>query len=124
VSDSERHQLTVVDTATDQVRASIGLGPPAEGQPPFSRLRFTPDGRSVAVVRGATLLLVDVRKRATVWSLDLPHAGKVLAISPDGRFAAVSHPSADRVSIIDFRARTVRSTFATGKAPDGVAWVR
>jgi DNA-binding beta-propeller fold protein YncE len=124
VSDSDRHQLTIVNTATDTIAARVSLGPPPQGQPAFARLRFTPDGRSVAVVRGGQFLLLDAQTRALTASLDLPHAGKVLAISPDNRFAAVSHPGADRVSIIDLRARTVRSTFPTGKAPDGVAWVR
>lgn len=122
VSDSDRHQLTMVVTATDKVAGSVSLGAPPQGQPAFARLRFTPDGSSVLVVRGAALLLIDARKRAVAWSLELPHPGKVLTVSPDGRFAAVSHPRADRVSVMDLRARVVRATFSVGKTPDGVAW--
>jgi len=124
VSDRDRQQLSIIDTATDTITAGVMLDPPPQGQSAFARLRFTPDGRSVAVVRGAQMMLIDARKRAIAWTLDLPHAGKVLTISPDGRFAAVSHPGADRVSIIDLSARSVLSTLATGKAPDGVAWLR
>ena len=122
-SDADEGKLTIVDTATDEVRGSVSLGPKDEGRPSFSRLRFTPDGKHVAVVLGTQFMLIDAKRRAIVWTLEMPHAGKVVTVSPDSRFAAISHPSNDSVSVIDLAARNVRSTFFVGKTPDGVAWV-
>jgi DNA-binding beta-propeller fold protein YncE len=53
----------------------------------------------------------------------MPHEGKVVTVSGDSRRAFVSHPAADRVSVINLRSRTVERTFVVGKQPDGVAWV-
>jgi len=122
-SDADEGKLTIVDTATDEVRGSVSLGPKVEGRPSFARLRFTLDGNHVAVVLGAQFMLIDAKRRAIAWTLEMPHAGKVITVSPDSCFAAVSHPSDDRVSIIDLAARNVRSTFLVGKTPDGEAWV-
>jgi hypothetical protein len=47
---------------------------------------------------------------------------KVLALSPDGRFAAVSHPDAKLVSIVDLERRVVVRTIAVPATPDGVAY--
>ncbi len=47
---------------------------------------------------------------------------KVLALSPDGRFAAVSHPDAKLVSIVDLERRVVARTIALPSTPDGVAY--
>ncbi|MGH2523984.1 MAG: hypothetical protein ACRDH2_15870, partial [Anaerolineales bacterium] len=63
-ADSDEHKLTIVDTTTDQVTGSVGLGPPLQGQAAFARLRFTPDGRHVAVVRGAKFIVLDAQERS------------------------------------------------------------
>ena len=54
----------------------------------------------------------------------MPHEGKVVTVSGDSQRAFVSHPEADRVSVINLRNRTVERTFVVGKQPDGVAWVQ
>jgi hypothetical protein len=46
----------------------------------------------------------------------------VLALSPDGRFAAVSHPEAKALSIVDLGRRAVVRTIAVPRNPDGVAY--
>lgn len=123
VSDSDEHKLIVVDTRADQVVGGVTLGTPPQGQSGFARLRFTPDGRSVAVVRGASFLLADARRRAIAWTADLPHEGKVVAVSGDGRYAFVTHPANDAFSVVDLAASKVLATHPTGKQPDGIAWV-
>jgi hypothetical protein len=47
---------------------------------------------------------------------------KVLALTPDGRFAAVTHPDAKLVSIVDVGRRAVVRTIAVPGKPDGVAY--
>jgi YVTN family beta-propeller protein len=54
----------------------------------------------------------------------MTHAGKVVTVSGDGLRAFVSHPGNDCVSVIDLANRKVESTFAVGKQPDGIAWIK
>jgi DNA-binding beta-propeller fold protein YncE len=65
---------------------------------------------------------VDVASRRTVGSVSLAAMPKVVALSPDGRFAAVSHPDANLVSVVDIGRRAVTRTIALPSAPDGVAY--
>jgi DNA-binding beta-propeller fold protein YncE len=123
VSDADKNQLSIIETANDLVRATISLDAAAKDQPSFSRLRFTPDGRQMVVVRGSKFIVIDPRRRSILWSIDMPYEGKVLTTSGDSRQAFVSHPDNDRVSIIDLLTRRIDSTFAVGKQPDGVAWL-
>ncbi len=127
VSDADEGKLVIVDVVSGETVSPVALpvAAAADGTraPAFSRLRFAPDGRTVAVVLRSKFLVVDAHRRAILWSVEMPHAGKVLAISGDGRFAFVSHPENDAVSRIDLRTRNVTQQFPTGKQPDGVAWV-
>lgn len=115
----ESRRLHIVSTATDAVIGTVPLE-----SPDFGRVRFTPDGARLLLVQAHRLHVIDVRSRRITLSLDLPFAGKVVAVSPDGRRAAVSHPADDQVSVIDLERLAVLATMATGRTPDGVAWVR
>ena len=122
VSDSDENRLSIVDTATGNVTATISLGAAKKDQSSFSRLRFTPDGDRVVVVRGSEFMIVDVERRSIVSKIEMPHAGKVVTVSGDSRHAFVSHPAADSVSMINLGKGRVERTFVVGKQPDGVAW--
>lgn len=123
VSDGDENKLSIVDTRSDKVSATIKLGPVEKGRSSFSRLRFTPNGRQVVIVQDSKFMAVDVRSRSVSWSLDLPHPGKVVTVSGDSQRAFVSHPAHDRVSVIDLPNRRIEQSLATGKQPDGIAWV-
>jgi DNA-binding beta-propeller fold protein YncE len=60
--------------------------------------------------------------QAPALAFPLPAEPKVLALSPDGRFAAVTHPDAKAVSIVDLRRRMVIHKIAVSGTPDGVAY--
>jgi YVTN family beta-propeller protein len=122
VSDADENKLSIVDAATGNVAATISLGAAKKDQSSFSRLRFTPDGERVVVVRGSEFMIVDVKRRSIVSTIEMPHAGKVVTVSGDSRHAFVSHPAADSVSIINLVNRNVERTFVVGKQPDGIAW--
>lgn len=122
VSDADENRLSIVDAATGNVTATISLGAAKKDQSSFSRLRFTPDGERVVVVRGSEFMIVDVERRSIVSTIEMPHAGKVVTVSGDSRHAFVSHPAADSVSIINLVNRNVERTFVVGKQPDGIAW--
>lgn len=128
-SDSDEARLIIVETKGDTVVGSVDLPAPtarADGQraSAFSRLRFTPDGGSVMVVLGPRFILVNAKTRTIQWSVEMPYPGKVLTVSGDGRRAFVSHPGNDSVSVIGLAGQKVVGKFATGKQPDGVAWVK
>jgi YVTN family beta-propeller protein len=123
VSDGDENKLSIVDTRSDKVSATIKLGPVEKGRSSFSRLRFTPNGRQVVIVQNSKFMAVDARGRSVNWSLDLPHPGKVVTVSADSRRAFVSHPGHNRVSVIDLSNRRIEQSFVTGKQPDGVAWI-
>jgi hypothetical protein len=65
---------------------------------------------------------MDVASRTPVASIPLAAVPKVLALSPNGRFAAVSHPDAKLVSVVDLERRAVARTIALPGTPDGVAY--
>jgi YVTN family beta-propeller protein len=121
-SNADANRLAVIDTSNDRVVANVSLGPVAKGQPSFSRMRFTPDGKQVVVVSGSKFLVVDVKRRSVSWSIGMPNEGKVVTVSADSGLAFVSHPEANRVSIVDLRKRRISNSFAVGKQPDGVAF--
>lgn len=122
-SDADENRLSIVNVANGNVVGSVSLGPPVKGQPNFARLRFTPDGSHVVVVNGSKFIVVNAERRSIVSTIEMPHEGKVVTVSGDSRRAFVSHPGADRVSVINIRNRTVERTFVVGKQPDGVAWI-
>ena len=112
-------RIVIVATGTNIVSGYIAL-PRAV----FSRIAFSPAGDRAFVVQDTSLLAIDVKSRRIAGSLEMPLAGKVIAISPDGARAAVSHPAAGRVTIVDLSRLQVAGGFDAGPAPDGVAWVR
>jgi DNA-binding beta-propeller fold protein YncE len=119
VIDHERSAIRVIDSATDRVVVQAAL--PSSS---FGRLRFTPDGRQVVVVQDKSVSLFDARTRQMTGQIALPFPGKVIDVSPAGDRAAISHPADDRLSIVDLIKGTVIASMPTGRAPDGVAWVR
>ena len=115
----EQKRVQIISTASDKVIASVDL-PTAD----FGRLAFTPDGRQVLLIQGTRVALINAAKRQEVATIDLPSAGKVISVSPGGDFLAVSHPTDNRVSVLDLAARKVARSFSVGPTPDGVMWVR
>ncbi|HLA12215.1 MAG TPA: hypothetical protein VJ023_16630 [Pyrinomonadaceae bacterium] len=124
VSDADENRVSIIDTSNDRVRATVKLGVLEKGQMSFSRLLFTRDGKQVVVVRGPKFLVIDATSHSILWSINMPHDGKVVTVSGDSRHAFISHPSNDRVSVIDLLERRIESTFTVGKQPDGLAWVK
>ena len=122
-SDADENKLSIIDTSSDRVVDTVSLDAGEKKQRGFSRLRFTPDGRTVVVVRQSKFIVVDAKRRSILWSVDLPYEGKVVTVSSDSRNAYVSHPEHDRISVIDLLNRKIDSTFIVGKQPDGLAWV-
>jgi Tol biopolymer transport system component/DNA-binding beta-propeller fold protein YncE len=118
VVNHERQRIQIIDTSTDAVVAAVPLE-----SADFGRVRFTRDGRLVALVQGRTVHVIDAGSRRFLRRIDLPHEGKVIDTSTDGARAVISHPEAHRVSIVDLDSGRVVAVIAVGRGPDGVAWV-
>jgi DNA-binding beta-propeller fold protein YncE len=117
--DHEQRRINIVSVQTDRVVDRIDLASDA-----FGRLVFTPDGGRAVVVQDRRFLVIDAASRKVISTTDMPLAGKVVSVSPDGRRAIVSNPEDDRVTLLDLTAARVIRSFPTGKTPDGVAWIR
>lgn len=109
--------LTVIDTATDAVRA-VPTTDPATG-----RLRITPDDRQIVVAFAKSVAVFDRTSARLVREIPLQAEPKVLALSTDGQRAYLTNPEAHSLSIIDIEGGRVLATLPTGRRPDGVAWV-
>jgi DNA-binding beta-propeller fold protein YncE len=115
----EQQVINIFAAATGNVIDRFRLA-----SPEFGRLRFTPDGRRVVLVQGRRATVIDAAARAVLASIEMARAGKVVAVSPDGRSAAVSNPDDGHVTIIDLDERRVTASHRVGQAPDGIVWVR
>jgi YVTN family beta-propeller protein len=110
-------ELTVIDTATDEVAARVKTSEADTG-----RLRITPDGRRVVVALSKTLAVFDAKTRRLLGETKLGAGPKVLTLSGDGRRAFLTNPGDDSVSVMDVAAGKQLATFKTGKKPDGIGW--
>jgi YVTN family beta-propeller protein len=70
----------------------------------------------------STLSMIRTSDRRIVRRIDVPGAVHHVATSPDGRLAAVTHPDAGAVSVVDLVKFAVISTIATGPAPNYAAF--
>ncbi len=119
-ANSENSQISVVDARTSKVLSTF----PSGGQSPV-RLKFTRDGKLVLVPTGdKKLVILSAAGRTIVATVELEFRPKVIAVSGDGKYAYLGHPSEDRVSVVDLTLLKVVRTFFTGKRPDGIAWVK
>lgn len=64
------------------------------------------------------LSLVDADSGAVARRIEVPGAVHHVAVTPDARFAVLTHPNAGRVSVVDLTTRTVAGTLATGPLPN------
>ncbi|MEX2650307.1 MAG: YncE family protein [Alphaproteobacteria bacterium] len=70
----------------------------------------------------STVSVVRIVDGEVVRRIDVPGSVHHVAVSPDGRFAAFTHPYADAVSVIDLDAAAVVATVATGPLPNFAAF--
>jgi YVTN family beta-propeller protein len=110
--------ITVVDTVSDTVKASI----PFEGVP--IRLQFTPDGKRVLASNppGAELVVFDVATRKETKRVPVGPVPVGILVTPDGKRAFVATVGANSVVSVDLETLAVAGTVETGAQPDGLAW--
>ncbi len=68
----------------------------------------------------ATIAVLDRQSLEVVRRIDVPGAVHHVAVSPDGRFAAFTHPATGKVTVVDLERMEVAATVAVGEAPNYV----
>lgn len=70
----------------------------------------------------STLTIISTADKSIVRRVDVPGAVHHVAVSPDGRFAVVTHPAEDRISAVDLTSYKVVANFSTGPFPNYAAF--
>jgi YVTN family beta-propeller protein len=121
VSLNGENKMGVIDVPARKLawKAEVGRGP--------VQVIVTPDGKRALVAnQGAAnnpddrLSVVSLSARKSVAKVRVGKGAHGVAVAPDGATAYVTNTYADTVSAVDLGALTVRSTYTTGKAPNGI----
>jgi len=70
----------------------------------------------------STVSVIDTGTNTVIRKIDVPGVVHHVAVSPNGKFAAVTHPADDGVTIIDLEAFQAVATLKTGKQPNYAAF--
>jgi YVTN family beta-propeller protein len=118
VSNLEKNNIVILDTATDQVAQTIS----SEGQGP-ARLKFSPDGKQVIVTESHSnqVVVFDAVTRELLKKIPTGRFPKGLLISRDGRFAFVSEMEDGNVAQIELASGKTIHRVKTGASPEGLA---
>lgn len=123
VADADAQVITVVDTATNTVGATI---PIAAGPPQF--LTFTPDGRTLYVTMSDSQLTIhgvevlDVATNTVIATIPLPGRPYSPAITPDGKLFFVPNHDLPFVSVIDTATNAVIGQVNVAPNPHSVTF--
>jgi len=117
VTNSSSSSVSVIDTATNAVTATIEV----EGRP--IGVAFTPDGSRVYVANSESnsVSVIDTATNTVTATVGVGLNAQSLAITADGTHVYVACFSANSVFVIDTATNTVTATVAVGFAPVGVA---
>ena len=126
VANADTNTVSVVDTASNTVLATIPVGPI-----PFAPIgiAITPDGTRVYVTNAGdpfdrangTVAVIDTATDTVVATISVGILPEAVAITPDGTRAYVANTGTSTVSVIDTASLNVVSTIRVGKSPWGVA---
>lgn len=111
--------MSVIDTATDKVTASI-----ATGTKTANRVKFTLDGKRVLVSDppNATILVYDAATRQLLQKVATEKGPSGILMVPDGKRAIIACADAGVAQVLDLEKLAIIGSVATGNVPDGMAW--
>ncbi len=117
VTDISSNTVSVIDTATNTVVATIPVG-----VNPFG-VAITPDGTRAYVtdVSSNTVSVIDTATNTVVATIPVGVIPRGVAITPDGTRAYATNEGSNTVSVIDTATNTVVATIPVGVIPFGVA---
>jgi YVTN family beta-propeller protein len=113
VDNTAGDEITMIDTATNQVVGSIICGPAPHG------LVTSPDGRWLYISSEGRdeLLAVDTATATVAWRHPLSARPNEVSISPDGRFVYVPIRGANFVEVVDTQSHQTVARITTGVKP-------
>ncbi|HTU35402.1 MAG TPA: YncE family protein [Candidatus Acidoferrum sp.] len=121
--------VTIIDVARQKAKQTFAI--PVQGA---NRLKFTLDGKYVLVsglggprLQGQNsapnLVVIDAANRKEVKRLSLGGGAAGILMQPGGSRAYVAVSGANKVAVIDLNTFQIAGEIATGRGPDGMAWV-
>jgi YVTN family beta-propeller protein len=112
--------VSIVDVATRKVVHRIDAGTKRS-----NRLKFTRDGRLALIsdLEGGELVVIDAQKHAVTKRLRLGATPEGILVPPEGDLVYVAVTGENRVAVINVKTLEVVRSIATGRGPDGMAWV-
>ena len=112
--------LSIIDTTTDAVIQKVTTGTKMA-----NRVKFTTDGKRVLVSDPPSnaVLVFDAATRQLVKKIETEAGPSGILIAPDGKRAFIACSAAGKVQVLDLDSLTISGSTATGKDPDGMAWV-
>jgi uncharacterized repeat protein (TIGR01451 family) len=110
------HTVSVIDTASNTVTATIPVGFGPRGA------AVTPDGAFVYVANwiSGTASVIDTASNTVTATLPVGANPGGVDVTPDGAFAYVTNYSSNTVSVIDTASNAVTATIPVGANPGGV----
>jgi YVTN family beta-propeller protein len=120
VAHSRDGNVSVIDTKSAKVVHTFDAGTKRS-----NRLKFTKDGQLVLVsdLGAGELVVIDAARRSVLTRMPVGRAPTGILVAPDGRRAYVACSGDDHLAIVDLKSMAVAGTIATGKGPDGMAFV-
>ena len=117
VTNLNSNTVSVINTATKTVQATVGVGDGPYG------IALTPDGGFAYVTnaRSTNVSVVNTTTNTLVATIGVGSSPRSVAITPDGAFAYVANRGSNNVSVINTATMTVVATIPVGSLPFGVA---
>ena len=117
---SHQEMVTIIDIATKKLIQTINVHTKFA-----NRLKFTPDGKHVLIsdLGNGDLIVVDAGSRKELKRISLGRGCAGILVPPDGSVAYVAVSPDNNVAVVDLKTLSVTGRIATGKGPDGLAWV-
>src|SRR5260370_11215354 len=116
VTNSGSSSVSVVDTATNRVKATIGVGARPIG------VAFTPNGSRAYVANSESnsVSVINTATNAVIATIAVGSFPQGLAITPNGSRAYVANLNSNSVSVIDTASNTVTATITFGSGVGGL----
>lgn len=116
ITNYSSNNVSVIDTATDAVLATIAVGLGPYG------VTVSPDATRVYVANyaGNSVSVINATNNSVLATVPIATRPYGLAISPDGRHVYVVAYYSNTVSVIDTATNTVTATIPVGQRPHGV----
>ena len=102
VANSTDGTISVINTATNEVTATIAVGPGLTGEQAPGGVAVSPDGTRLYVTNGGknTVAVISTATNAVINTIPVGSAPEGIAISPDGHRLYVANYSSNTVSVI------------------------